>query len=93
MEWIPERVLQKYVQKNKEKFAKHFDGTITSVTWNNDRYPDLTFVIDGDKEIPVEVEWKTSNFIQHKHPPEVLLEGNGCYSLWEKLNLNAMSEK
>jgi len=77
MEWIPERVLQKYVQKNKEKFAKHFDGTITSVLWNDDRYPDLTFVIDGDKKIPVEVEWKTSNFIQHKHPPEVLLDGNG----------------
>jgi len=77
MEWIPERVLQKYVQKNKEKFAKHFDGTITSVIWNNDRYPDLTFVIDGNIEIPVEVEWKTSNFIQHKHPPEVLLEGDG----------------
>jgi len=35
MEWIPERVLQKYVQKNKEKFAKHFDGTITVLRRNN----------------------------------------------------------
>lgn len=41
MEWIPEKILQKYIQKNKEKFAEHFEGKITSVVWNNDRYPDL----------------------------------------------------
>ncbi len=77
MEWIPERVLQKYVKDNKEKFAKYFEGEITSVIWNNDRYPDLTFVIDDKKQIPVEVEWKTSNFLAHRHPPEVLTENEG----------------
>lgn len=77
MEWIPERVLQRYVKENKEKFDKYFNGTISEVILNNDIYPDLYFIIDGKKQVPVEVEWKTSNFLQHKHPPEVLIENNG----------------
>ena len=40
MEWIPEIVLQKYVKDNMEKFSDHFEGQITYVEWNNDRYPD-----------------------------------------------------
>jgi len=77
MEWIPERVLQRYVLENKEKFAKYFDGKITHVDWNDDRYPDLTFIIDENRKIPVEIEWKTSNFLHHKHDPDVLTRNNG----------------
>ena len=77
MEWIPEIVLQKYVKDNMEKFSDYFEGKITYVEWNNDRYPDLVFVIDNKIRIPVEVEWKTSNFRKHKHDPEVLSQGKG----------------
>ena len=77
MEWIPELVLQKYVKDNMEKFSDYFDGKITYVEWRNDRYPDLVFVIDNKIRIPVEVEWKTSNFLSHKHDPEILSQGIG----------------
>lgn len=77
MMWIPEIVLQRYVQYNRKKFSDLFEGEITDITWNNDSYPDLTFTIDGKLKIPVEVEWKTSNFIQHKHDPDVLSIGKG----------------
>ncbi len=79
MEWIPEKVLQKYVRDNPQKFAYLFDGMTPHIQFNDimDRYPDLTFVIDNKVRIPVEVEWKTSNFLSHKHPPEILSEGKG----------------
>lgn len=77
MEWIPEIVLQRYVKDNKDKFSQYFSGKITHVEWMNDRYPDLVFVIDNKIRIPVEVEWKTSNFLAHKHNPEVLTLGKG----------------
>lgn len=77
MEWIPEIVLQRYVKENKDKFSQYFDGKITHVEWRDDRYPDLVFVIDNKIRIPVEVEWKTSNFLSHKHDPEVLSLGKG----------------
>ena len=77
MEWIPESVLQKYVKDNMKKFSDYFDGEITHVEWRNGRYPDLVFVIDNKIRIPVEVEWKTSNFLSHKHNPEILSQGIG----------------
>lgn len=79
MEWVPEKVLQKYVRDNPKKFAYLFDGKIPHIQFNDimDRYPDLTFVIDNKIRIPVEVEWKTSNFLSHKHPPEVISQGKG----------------
>jgi len=79
MEWIPERVLQKYVRDNPGKFAYLFNGKIPFIEFNSimDRYPDLIFVIDNKIRIPVEVEWKTSNFLSHKHAPEILSEGIG----------------
>lgn len=80
MEWIPEKVLQRYVLENyqefQQEFEKLFNSKISYVRYNQpiDRYPDLFFVLEDRREIPVEVEWKTSNF---NHPPEVLLEQNG----------------
>ena len=68
MEWIPEKVLQRYVLENyqqfQEEFQKLFNAKISYVRYNQpiDRFPDLFFVLEDKREIPVEVEWKTSNF-------------------------------
>ena len=79
MEWIPEKVLQKYVRDNPDHFKKIFDGKIPRIEFNRilDNYPDLTFVIDNKITIPVEVEWKTSNFLSHKHDSKILTNGIG----------------
>lgn len=79
MEWIPEIVLQKYVRDNPEHFKNIFDGKIPRIEFNRirDNYPDLTFVIDNKITIPVEVEWKTSNFLSHKHDSKILTKGIG----------------
>lgn len=79
MEWIPEIVLQKYVKDNPEHFKNIFDGKIPRIEYNRirDNYPDLTFVIDNKITIPVEVEWKTSNFLSHKHDSKILTKGIG----------------
>lgn len=44
---------------------------------NNDRYPDLYCVLEGIGEVPAEVEWKTSNFIQHGHDIRLLKDKQG----------------
>jgi len=79
VEWIPEIVLQKYVRDNPEHFKNIFDGKIPRIEFNRikDNYPDLTFVIDNKITIPVEVEWKTSNFLSHKHDSKILTKGIG----------------
>lgn len=79
MEWIPEKVLQKYVKDNPEHFKNIFDGKIPRIEFNRimDKYPDLIFVIDNKITIPVEVEWKTSNFISHKHDSKIITKGIG----------------
>ena len=79
MEWIPEKVLQKYVRDNPEHFKEIFDGKIPWIEFNRilDKYPDLVFIIDNKITIPVEVEWKTSNFLTHKHNPNILTKGIG----------------
>ena len=84
MEWIPEKVLQRYVKENPHLFQDHFDAKISYVRFNQpfDRYPDLYFVLEDKREIPVEVEWKTSNF---NHNPDVLIEGNGFLFVGKEL--------
>ncbi len=76
MEWIPEKVLQRFVLEEFQIFQKYFDVKISYVRYNQpmDRYPDLYFVLEDKREIPVEVEWKTSNF---DHNPDVLIQQNG----------------
>ena len=79
MEYVPEIVLQKYVKENPELFKELVDGEDLHIQENDirDKYPDLTFVVNNKIRIPVEVEWKTSNFLNHKHNPDVLTEGKG----------------
>ena len=76
MLYIPEIVLQEFVKEKFQIFQKHFEKKILYVRNNTprDKYPDLYFVLEDKTEIPVEVEWKTSNF---DHNPDILIEQNG----------------
>ena len=68
MKLVPEIILQRYIQDKFEQFQnifeKLFDSRISYVRRNvpEDKFPDLFFVLENKREIPVEVEWKTSNF-------------------------------
>jgi hypothetical protein len=75
MKLVPEVILQRYIQDQFEQFqstfVKLFDSRISHVRRNKpeDAFPDLYFVLEDKREIPVEVEWKTSNF-DHADNPE-----------------------
>lgn len=75
MKLVPEIILQRYVQDKFDQFQKIFeklfDSRISYVRQNipEDKFPDLYFVLEDKREIPVEVEWKTSNF-NHANNPE-----------------------
>lgn len=64
--WLRERVIQRYVIKNKSKF-KPFEMKIFNIQDNKGKYPDLYCTLENGKEVPAEVEWKSSNFVQHGH--------------------------
>jgi len=81
--WLRERVLQRYVIENKSKF-KPFGKKILSIQDNKDKYPDLYFTLDDGKEIPAEVEWKSSNFVQHGHDISELKDNQGVVLVCEK---------
>ncbi len=74
MKEIPEITLQNYIKFNFQEFDKDFvrvfGSSIESVAFNHpkDRFPDLIFTLKNGDEIPVEVEWKTSNFDHEGHP-------------------------
>jgi len=80
MDAVPEIVLQRYVKDKFQQFQpffqKHYNAKIDYVRSNvpEDKFPDLYFVLEDKREIPVEVEWKTSNFnhaiINNKPNPE-----------------------
>ncbi|MDH3764932.1 MAG: hypothetical protein OER82_03890 [Nitrosopumilus sp.] len=81
--WLRERVLQRYVIENKSKF-KPFGKKILSIQDNKDKYPDLYFTLNDGKEIPAEVEWKSSNFVQHDHDIPELKDNQGVVLVCEK---------
>ena len=81
--WLKERVLQRYVIENPSKF-KPFGLKILNIRDNKDKYPDLYFVLENGKEIPAEIEWKSSNFVSHKHDITVLKENQGVVLVLEK---------
>ena len=69
MDAVPEIVLQRYIkdkfQQFQSYFQKHYNAKISYVRSNpikEDKFPDLYFVLEDKREIPVEVEWKTSKF-------------------------------
>lgn len=81
--WLRERVLQRYVIENKSKF-KPFGMKILNIRDNKDKYPDLYCTLENGIEIPAEVEWKSSNFVQHGHDISELKENQGFVLVCEK---------
>lgn len=78
--WLKERVLHRYIIENFKKY--HHDGLkIIHVKDNKDQFPDLFCVLEDGKEVPVEIEWQSSNFVDHRHDINYLKENQGfvCY--------------
>jgi len=72
---LRERVLQNYIIHNFSKLKiRPYGKKIIHVDDNDDIYPDLSFVLDDNTRIPVEVEWMTSKF---NHDISVLQNNNG----------------
>ena len=70
---VPEIVLQKYVTDKFSQFQRKFQelcGSRISMVRPNpawaDKFPDLDFLLENGKTIPVEVEWKTRSFLDHQ---------------------------
>ena len=63
VKWIDEKVLQKYFIERYSKYT-YKGQKIISARFNTpfDSYPDISCVLDNHKEVPAEVEWKTSDF-------------------------------
>ena len=77
--WFEEKLLQRYWVENCKKFRRS-DGTrILSGRYNRtfDRYPDTYCTLESGEEVPVEVEWRTSDFDRHKHDITELKNNNG----------------
>lgn len=74
--WIRERILQRYILENHSKFRIN-NKKIISVRDNKDQFPDLFCLLENKKEVPAEVEWKSSNFIQHGHDINLLKQNDG----------------
>lgn len=74
---IKERALQLYVKENPSKFQREIGQKIIRVDDNNDRFPDLHFTLADGRRIPIEVEWRTSNFKRHGHSLNVIIDGEG----------------
>ena len=74
--WVHEKILQRYVRDNPQKWKIH-GKKVQAINYNDpfDAYPDLLFTVEGEPNlIPVEVEWRSSDF---DHDPKVLIERNG----------------
>lgn len=73
--WIDEKVLQRYFIERYDKYS-YKEHRIISARFNEpfDKYPDLFCILDNHKEVPAEVEWKTSDF---NHDLKILKEKEG----------------
>ncbi len=90
--WIKERVLQRYVIENCTQFKVNGFKAVRARD-NKDRFPDVYFILENNDEVPVEVEWQTSNFIQHGHDLNLIKENNGCIIVCEQnLDLGKVSQ-
>jgi len=57
---------------------------ILKVRDNKDQYPDLYCLLENGNEVPAEVEWQSSNFVQHGHDLNLLKENQGILFVCEK---------
>ncbi len=74
--WVQEIVLQRYIKENPQKWKIH-GKKVLAINYNDpfNAYPDLLFTVEGEpNSIPVEVEWRSSDF---NHDAKVLIERNG----------------
>lgn len=81
--WIKERVLQRYIIENYHKYRPQ-GLRILQVRDNKDQYPDLYCLLENGREVPAEVEWQSSNFVQHGHDIKFLKESQGMLFVCEK---------
>jgi len=75
--WLKERVLQRYVIETCTQFKVNGFNVVRARD-NKDKFPDVYFTLENNEEVPVEVEWQTTNFIQHGHDLNLIKENNGC---------------
>ena len=75
--WLKERVLQRYVIETCTQFKVN-GFKVVRARDNKDKFPDVYFTLENNDEVPVEVEWQTTNFIQHGHDLNVIKDNNGC---------------
>lgn len=75
--WLRERVLQRYVIENFSKYKPFGLKIISKPEDNKDKFPDLWCHLENGKRVPAEVEWKSSNFVQHKHDLNFIRENEG----------------
>jgi len=80
--WVAEGVLQKYFVERHEKYS-HKGQRIISARFNQpvDTYPDIVCVLEDKREVPAEIEWKTSDF---NHDIEVLRGHDGFLIVYQK---------
>ena len=82
VKWIDEKVLQKYWKENCRKYTVK-GIKIVKCRFNPtfDKYPDVYCLLENNKEVPAEVEWKTSDF---NHDISLLKENNGFIIVFEQ---------
>ncbi len=81
--WIEEKVIQRYWVENCKKYARKDGRKIITGRYNRtfDRYPDTYCTLSDGKEVPVEVEWRTTDF---DHPIEELRNNDGFIVVLEE---------
>ncbi|HAK55637.1 MAG: hypothetical protein QF463_00045 [Vicinamibacterales bacterium] len=74
---LQERFLQWYVIKNKDRLPLINGKKVVQVIDNQDRFPDLTLILDDSSAVPAEVEWASSDFVAHGHPIDKIADESG----------------
>src|SRR5436309_2675615 len=82
VKWLPEIVLQRYFVERHSKYSVRGHNIVSS-RFNQplDRYPDVSITLDDKVKVPVEIEWKTSDF---DHDIDVLRKAGGCIAVYQK---------
>lgn len=82
VKWVREEVLQRYFVERCSRYT-YKGHKLISARFNQpiSAYPDLYCRLDNNKEVPAEVEWKTSDF---NHETEVLKQNDGFLVVYKK---------
>ncbi len=80
--WVAEGVLQKYSVEKHERYS--YQGhKVIAARFNQpfDAYPDIICTLEDKRDVPAEVEWKTSDF---SHDIEALRRADGFIIVYKK---------